>query len=155
MASEASVDSGGKKPLFTPQEIDQIAKFLVLNQRRERENMIIPRSFTPTVIKSKEEKLVEATFESCPFKSVLSLVAGEWQGEGDGRECVGLVKMYKGHVGISYFLFFFFKERRQLKSREKKKEKKKTSTHYSFLRVKGSGQKINFGRRGVLIPSFF
>lgn len=84
MASEASMEGGDKKPLFTPQEIDQIAKFLVLNQRRERENMIIPRSFTPTVIKSKEEKMVEATFESCAFKSVLSLVAGFVLGGGIG-----------------------------------------------------------------------
>lgn len=137
MASEASVDSGGKKPLFTPQEIDQIAKFLVLNQRRERENMIIPRSFTPTVIKSKEEKLVEATFESCPFKSVLSLVAGEWQGAGDGRECVGLVKMYKGH-GISFFLFFlsYFLSKGGSLRAKKKKKRKKPSTCCSLIRVR-------------------
>ncbi|KAK7069350.1 Mitochondrial import inner membrane translocase subunit Tim22, partial [Halocaridina rubra] len=61
--------------LFTAQEIDQIAKYLVCNQRRYRENMIIPRSFAPTVIKSNEEKRVEAIFESCPFKAVLSLLA--------------------------------------------------------------------------------
>ncbi|XP_042239003.1 mitochondrial import inner membrane translocase subunit Tim22-like [Homarus americanus] len=89
MAAEANTDGGvsdgGRRiPLFTPQEIDQIAKFLVGNQRRERENMIIPRSFTPTVIKSKEEKTVEATFESCPFKAVLSLLAGFVLGGGIG-----------------------------------------------------------------------
>lgn len=72
-------DGTGKRklPVFTPQEIDQIAKFIVGNQGRERENVIIPRSFTPTIIKSKEEKAVEAMFESCPFKAVLSLLAGE------------------------------------------------------------------------------
>ena len=65
-----------KRRLFTPQEIDQIAKYLVAHQRRQRENIIIPRTFTPTVMKSREEKTVEAIFESCPFKAVLSLVAG-------------------------------------------------------------------------------
>ena len=77
MATKTGMSEGVNKTTFTPEQIDQIAKYLVLNQRRERENMIIPRSFSPTVIKSREEKAVEAVFESCSFKSVLSLVAGE------------------------------------------------------------------------------
>lgn len=63
--------------IFTPEEIDEVARFLVTNQRRERENIIIPRSFTPTVIKTYEEKRISAIFESCPFKAGLSCVAGE------------------------------------------------------------------------------
>ncbi|XP_071522503.1 mitochondrial import inner membrane translocase subunit Tim22 isoform X2 [Panulirus ornatus] len=86
MAAEGSnLGDGVKRPtLFTAKEIDQIARFLVGNQRRERENLIIPRSFTPTVIKTREEKAVEATFESCPFKAVLSLLAGFVLGGGIG-----------------------------------------------------------------------
>lgn len=79
-----NVENEKKRALFTPEEIDQIAKYLVGNQRRERENIIIPRTFIPTVIKTREEKAVEAIFESCPFKSVLSLVAGYVLGGGIG-----------------------------------------------------------------------
>ncbi|MPC39281.1 mitochondrial import inner membrane translocase subunit Tim22-like [Portunus trituberculatus] len=84
MASNVGVGDGTNKPLFTPQEIDQIAKYLIMNQRRQREKLILPRSFTQTVIKSREEKTVEAVFESCSFKAVLSLVAGFVLGGGIG-----------------------------------------------------------------------
>ncbi|KAK8732245.1 hypothetical protein OTU49_006993 [Cherax quadricarinatus] len=89
MAAEAKnaadiTNKGKHGVLFTPQEIDQIARFLVANQRRERENLIIPRTFTPVVMKSREEKAVEAVFESCPFKAVLSLFAGFVLGGGIG-----------------------------------------------------------------------
>nr|XP_053628177.1 mitochondrial import inner membrane translocase subunit Tim22-like [Cherax quadricarinatus] len=78
------LNKGKHGVLFTPQEIDQIARFLVANQRRERENLIIPRTFTPVVMKSREEKAVEAVFESCPFKGILSLFAGFVLGGGIG-----------------------------------------------------------------------
>ncbi|XP_045601204.1 mitochondrial import inner membrane translocase subunit Tim22 [Procambarus clarkii] len=89
MATEANSGVGTdnevkNKLLFTPQEIDQIARFLVGNQRRERESLIIPRNFTPVVFKSREEKAVEAVFESCPFKAILSLFAGFVLGGGIG-----------------------------------------------------------------------
>ncbi|KAK8719312.1 hypothetical protein OTU49_014110 [Cherax quadricarinatus] len=89
MAAEAKnaadiTNKGKHGVLFTPQEIDQIARFLVANQRRERENLIIPRTFTPVVMKSREEKAVEAVFESCPFKAILSLFAGFVLGGGIG-----------------------------------------------------------------------
>ncbi|XP_068208870.1 mitochondrial import inner membrane translocase subunit Tim22 [Palaemon carinicauda] len=74
----------GRTLLFTPQEIDQIAKYLIANPTRVRDNVIIPRTFVPTIMKTREEKAVEAVFESCPFKSVMSLVAGFVLGGGIG-----------------------------------------------------------------------
>ena len=61
-----------------------MARFLVLNQRRQRENIIIPRTFIPTVIRSNEEKMISGFFESCPFKAGLSCVGGFVLGGGIG-----------------------------------------------------------------------
>ena len=75
--SEQELSSENRQmTLFTPKEMDQIARYLVLNQRRQRENLIMPRTFTPIVMKNDNEKMVEAAFESCAFKSLLSCVAG-------------------------------------------------------------------------------
>ncbi|XP_066987849.1 mitochondrial import inner membrane translocase subunit Tim22 [Macrobrachium rosenbergii] len=88
--NENAIQAQVRRTLFTPQEIDQIARYLVGNQTRVRENVIIPRTFVPTVIKTKEEKTVEAIFESCPFKAVLSLVAGFVLGGGIGLFTSGI-----------------------------------------------------------------
>ncbi|XP_076058910.1 mitochondrial import inner membrane translocase subunit Tim22 [Oratosquilla oratoria] len=77
-------DTSTQTTLFTAKELDEIAKFLVTHQRRQRENIIIPKSFVPTVIKSMDEKRVEAIFESCPFKACLSCAAGFVLGGGIG-----------------------------------------------------------------------
>ncbi|XP_066144944.1 mitochondrial import inner membrane translocase subunit Tim22 isoform X2 [Euwallacea fornicatus] len=45
-------------------------------KKRYRENIIIPRNLGPVQIKTNEEKMVEAFFESCPFKVIMSCVAG-------------------------------------------------------------------------------
>lgn len=41
-----------------------------------RENIIIPKMYGVVQIKTNEEKLVEAAFESCAFKSFMSCVLG-------------------------------------------------------------------------------
>lgn len=84
--SAGEVGTDGKKvtTLFTPQQIDQIAKFLVTNQRRPRDEYINIKHFTPVAFKTKEEKMIGAAFESCAFKSMLSLVAGFVLGGGIG-----------------------------------------------------------------------
>lgn len=55
---------------------DALGKYLVSNHERYRENIIIPRTFGPPMIKSNEEKMIEAAVESCPFKAIMSCVIG-------------------------------------------------------------------------------
>ena len=62
---------------FTPKDMDFLLKHFVGNTYRYRENVIIPRTLGPVQIKSIDEKRVEALFESCVFKAVLSSVLGE------------------------------------------------------------------------------
>lgn len=58
-------------------DYDCLAKYLVGNIYRYRENVIIPRILGPVIIKTNEEKLIESTVESCPFKSVTSCIIGK------------------------------------------------------------------------------
>ena len=74
--SNMATDSSRNRVTFTPEEWDAIARYFVGNNTRTRENIIIPRSAGPVKIKTEEEKMVEAFFESCAFKSVLSCVLG-------------------------------------------------------------------------------
>lgn len=57
-------------------DYDALAKYLVGNQYRWRDNIIIPRILGPVVIKTNEEKMIESTVESCPFKSLTSCIIG-------------------------------------------------------------------------------
>ncbi|XP_011162078.1 mitochondrial import inner membrane translocase subunit Tim22 [Solenopsis invicta] len=57
-------------------ELDKIALFLVGNQQRFRENIIIPTMMGPVQIKTIEEKRIERMMESCVFKSIMSCVIG-------------------------------------------------------------------------------
>jgi len=83
--SGANLEAKKGTTLFTPGQIDEIARFLVMNQRRPRDDYIQIRHFTPVnAFKSKEEKMMEAMFESCAFKAVLSCAAGFVLGGGIG-----------------------------------------------------------------------
>lgn len=64
------------KVLLTDAELDDIALFLVGNNQRFRENIIIPRMIGPVQIKTNEEKRIESIMESCAFKSIMSCVLG-------------------------------------------------------------------------------
>jgi len=44
---------------------------------RPRENVILPRTFIPTVIKSEQEKQIMAVWDSCITKSIISGCAGK------------------------------------------------------------------------------
>ncbi|KOB62303.1 Mitochondrial import inner membrane translocase subunit Tim22, partial [Operophtera brumata] len=57
-------------------DYDSLAKYLVGNQQRWRDNIIIPRILGPVLIKTNEEKMIEAAVESCPFRSVTSCIVG-------------------------------------------------------------------------------
>jgi len=70
------MDSRVNPTSLSSDEWDSVVKHLVGNNYRYRENMIIPRNLIPFEMKSKEQKMVEAAFESCAFKTVLSCVMG-------------------------------------------------------------------------------
>ena len=76
MASHANVkrDEGDVRPIAFN---DELAKYFLFWNHRQRENIIIPRTMGPVKIKTRDEKIVESIFESCPFKCALSCVAGE------------------------------------------------------------------------------
>ena len=66
-----------KRVFFTNEEWDRLALYMIGNNTRYRENIIIPRMVGPVKIKTREEKMVEAAFESCAFKTVMSCVLGK------------------------------------------------------------------------------
>lgn len=61
---------------FTNEDWDKIALYLVGNNNRYREDIIIPRMMGPVKIKTSEEKMIENFFESCAFKTGMSCAAG-------------------------------------------------------------------------------
>lgn len=67
-----------------------LMRYFIGNNFRYRDNIIIPKNLGPVVIKTKEEKMVESFFESCPFKTLMSCV-------------IGLLK-------IHYLRYFFYKK---------------------------------------------
>jgi hypothetical protein len=66
-----------KRVFFTNEEWDRLALYMVGNNTRYRDNIIIPRMMGPVKIKTREEKMVEAAFDSCVFKTVMSCVLGK------------------------------------------------------------------------------
>lgn len=65
-----------KRVFINDTDWDKIAVYLIGNQQRFRENIIIPRMIGPVKIKTNEEKMVERAMESCAFKSIMSCVLG-------------------------------------------------------------------------------
>lgn len=65
-----------EKREISPEVWTSLTNYFVGNNYRYRENIIIPKSLGPVKIKTDEEKMVEAIFESCPFKSLMSCVIG-------------------------------------------------------------------------------
>ena len=72
---------GSKKPFasvygLSLEGMDDVCKYMMMNPRRYRENIQVPTVLTPPYIKTREEKMVQAFFESCPFKAGISGIAG-------------------------------------------------------------------------------
>ncbi|XP_011866337.1 PREDICTED: mitochondrial import inner membrane translocase subunit Tim22 isoform X2 [Vollenhovia emeryi] len=65
-----------KKVSLSDTELDNVALYLLDNQKRYRENIIIPTMMGPVQIKTIEEKRIESAMESCAFKGVMSCVLG-------------------------------------------------------------------------------
>lgn len=77
---------------------DNLARYFIGNNTRYRENIIIPRTMGPVYIKSNEEKMIEAGFESCVFKTLLSCVAGKY---------LNIYSMYSSRNRLRPSLVFF------------------------------------------------
>lgn len=65
--------------LFTNEEYDNVARYMVGSMSRYRDSVIIPRNMGPVSIKTNEEKMVEGFFESCGFKSGMACVLGTYE----------------------------------------------------------------------------
>lgn len=76
LKAETEVIDEKRTVFFEHSELDKIARYFIGNNQRYRENIIIPRTQGPVNIRSNEEKTIESIMESCPFKSVMSLVIG-------------------------------------------------------------------------------
>jgi hypothetical protein len=92
-----------KRVFFTNEEWDRLAIYMIGNNTRYRENIIIPRMMGPVKIKTREEKMVEAAFESCGFKTVMSCVLGKLV-VGMFRPGLSEVCESTGCDGVSFFL---------------------------------------------------
>ncbi|KAL1116611.1 hypothetical protein AAG570_005083 [Ranatra chinensis] len=73
--------------------MNHLAQYFLGPMARYRENITIPRNLGPPVIKTNDEKTVEAALESCTFKSVMSCVLGYGLG--------GAVGLFTASVGPS------------------------------------------------------
>lgn len=71
-----STETDDKRVFINDAELDKIAVYLIGNQQRFRENIVIPRVIGPVQIKTNEEKMIERAVESCAFKSMMSCVVG-------------------------------------------------------------------------------
>ncbi|XP_076333578.1 mitochondrial import inner membrane translocase subunit Tim22 [Tachypleus tridentatus] len=56
--------------------LSELTNILIGPNKKPRENLIIPTGIGPHRFKTKEEVMVEAAFESCMFKTVMSCVLG-------------------------------------------------------------------------------
>ncbi|KAL0272368.1 UNVERIFIED_CONTAM: hypothetical protein PYX00_005365 [Menopon gallinae] len=75
MANANKGDVKKDKIVFTPEEFEKVARSLMF-QNKYRENIIIPKILGPVKIKTAAETRMEAAFESCAFKSLMSCVIG-------------------------------------------------------------------------------
>lgn len=70
-------DNNAKPEFFNDSVLNELALYFIGNTYRYRENIVVPRGMGPVFIKTNEEKMVEAAFESCAFKTGMSCVLGE------------------------------------------------------------------------------
>ena len=91
------MDPENQNTIFTYDEINQIAKFIIFNKTRERENIIMPRVVLPSVyLRTEDEKRVSAIFESCPFKAALSCGAGNFE--------IEIIFLFMKHINIVFLI---------------------------------------------------
>lgn len=84
-----------KRVLLSSDEFKTAMMRLISSEPKLRDAVLIPRTYGPVVIKTREEKILEATFESCIFKCLMSCVLGEF-----------LIQIKLGLFGILKFIWF-------------------------------------------------
>lgn len=94
-----------EKKQLTAEEWLRLTNYFVGNNYRYRENIIIPKTLGPVRIKTNEEKAVEAVFESCVFKSLMSCVIGKLQLLLNCRRYVLTLKLLGYGLGAAIGLF--------------------------------------------------
>lgn len=75
-SSNVNSNFNSGKIVFSPEDCDKIAQSLGFVKEKYRDNIIVPKLFGQGGIKSREETMIEATVESCAFKSFMSCVIG-------------------------------------------------------------------------------
>lgn len=70
------ISNSEEKRKLSNEDWVNLTNFFVGNNTRYRENIVLPKNLGPIKLKSDEEKMVEAAFESCAFKSLMSCVIG-------------------------------------------------------------------------------
>lgn len=63
--------------MLDQKQINEVLKALCSNDPKYKTIVAIPRTHGPVAAKTREQKLVEAAFESCAFKTVMSCVLGK------------------------------------------------------------------------------
>ena len=65
-----------KQIVFSPEEFEQVSKYLMGTQIRPYPSIIVPQSAGPARIQSREELMMQTVMESCPFRGGMSFVVG-------------------------------------------------------------------------------
>ncbi|OXA59525.1 mitochondrial import inner membrane translocase subunit Tim22 [Folsomia candida] len=65
-----------KKVTLSAEEFKTAMLRLISSEPKLRQGVVIPRTYGSVVIKTREEKMIEAIFESCAFKCAMSCVLG-------------------------------------------------------------------------------
>ena len=68
--------SSAKEIHFSPEEFEQVSKYLMGSQIRPYPNILVPQSAGPARIQTREELMMQTITESCPFRGVMSFVIG-------------------------------------------------------------------------------
>ena len=68
--------SSNNKIVFTQKEFDEVTKYLIGSSCKLYPSIIVPQSAGPARVQSKDELFMQNMMESCPVKSIFSLVIG-------------------------------------------------------------------------------
>ena len=72
-----TAETTNKKLIFTSKEFEEVTKYLIgSNSIKQYPSIIVPQCSGPARIQSKPELFVQNAMESCPVKSVMSLIVG-------------------------------------------------------------------------------
>jgi len=70
------MDRSNTVATFTPEEFDKVSKYLTGSLVRPYSNILVPQSAGPARLQGPEETRMQTVMESCPFRGVMSFVAG-------------------------------------------------------------------------------